>query len=225
MRTLNRNPYTRRNAGDIVNGAILVRRVGSGQRWVMKCQCGSEFIAQPSASNGLCRKCAMQKCGESMVLHGESHRSGGKPTRLYNIWLCMRGRCNNPKNPSYKHYGERGIKVCAEWDSYEAFSAWAKDNGYKNNLTLDRIDVNGNYSPGNCRWASIKDQQNNRRNNHYVEVDGVEHTISEWSEISGIKATTIRRRLKTWTAKEAVFTPVKGKPECVDTPWRDNAEG
>lgn len=218
---MNRRPYTRRNVGDSVNGAILVRRAGNGQRWVMKCQCGSEFISQPSDSSGLCRKCAMQKRGESMVRHGESHRAGGKPTRLYNIWICMRDRCNNPRNPNYKHYGGRGIKVCAEWGDYEAFAVWANNNGYKNGLTIDRISVNGNYCPKNCRWASVKEQQNNKRTNHFVEVDGVKHTISEWSEISGIKATTIRRRLKTWPAKESVFTPTKKKPECVNTPWRE----
>jgi hypothetical protein len=155
----------------------------------------------------------MRKLGEERVQHGESYRSGGKPTRLYNTWLNMRERCRNPKNPAYQHYGGRGIEVCAEWDDYEKFRSWAMVNGYKNNLTIDRINVNGNYCPENCRWATVREQQNNRRNNHIVEVDGVIHTISEWARIVGINPATIRRRLKKWTAKDAIFTPVGMLPE------------
>lgn len=213
MTTFKNRSYTRRKVGDNVNGAILVARADNGQRWVMRCPCGNEFIAQPSDSNGLCRKCAMRKLGEERVQHGESYRSGGKPTRLYNTWLNMRERCRNPKNPAYQHYGGRGIEVCAEWDDYEKFRSWAMVNGYKNNLTIDRINVNGNYCPENCRWATVREQQNNRRNNHIVEVDGVIHTISEWARIVGINPATIRRRLKNWTAKDAIFTPVGMPPE------------
>lgn len=221
MGTSSRKAYTKRTEGDNVNGALLLRRAGNGQRWVMLCPCGSEFIAQPSDSNGLCRKCAMKKLGQSMVQHGESQRAGEKHTRLYNIWLCMRARCSNPRNPNYKHYGGRGVSVCPEWDNYKTFSEWAKNNGYADSLTIDRVDVNGNYCPENCRWVTVKEQQNNKRNNHLVEIDGVVHTISEWATIAKINPTTIRRRLKTWEAREAVFAPVYKRPECVDTPWRE----
>lgn len=201
--------YTKRQAGDNVNGAILIRRLENDNRlWVMRCACGNEFVSQPSYTSGRCRKCARKKFGEEHTQHGEASWRTDKRTRLYNIWLLMRKRCNNPKDKCFNLYGGRGISVCEQWNDYLSFKQWAIGNGYEENLTIDRVDVNGNYTPENCRWATVKEQQNNKRNNHRVTIDGVTHTITEWSEISGVKQPTIRRRLKTWDAKRAVFTPV-----------------
>lgn len=123
----------------------------------------------------------------------------------------MRERCFRPNHKYFKDYGGRGITVCGEWKTnFLAFKKWAEANGYSEDLTLDRKDGNGNYTPDNCRWATMKEQQNNKRNNHIVTMDGVSHTITEWSEMLGIKKSTIRERLRCgWTDEEALTTPVR----------------
>ena len=124
-----------------------------------------------------------------------THRKSG--TRLYRTWTDMRNRCNNRKNVHYSRYGGRGIKVCDEWQrSFESFHAWAIANGYSDDLTIDRIDVNGNYEPSNCRWITMSQQQYNKSNKRLVTVNGETKTISQWAECTGIKYDTIWRRVK-----------------------------
>lgn len=123
----------------------------------------------------------------------EKHGKCG--TRLYNIWFLMRQRCNNPKASHYKRYGGRGIKVCDEWSNdFPSFEAWALANGYADNLTLDRINNNGNYEPSNCRWTDIPTQMVNRHNTRWETINGETHTLKEWAEISGINLRTIQSR-------------------------------
>ena len=114
----------------------------------------------------------------------------GKRTKLYVAWSNMAQRCNNPNNPQYKHYGGRGITICEEWKSYDNFHEWAMSNGYTDSLTLDRIDVNGNYSPDNCRWVSMKVQGRNRRNN--VKLEG--KCLSEIAEENNLTDSLVRSR-------------------------------
>lgn len=131
-------------------------------------------------------------------------------TKLYRVWSTMKERCYNPNNHKYKNYGARGIKVCEEWKTdFKAFQKWAYENGYGEGLSIDRIDNNSGYEPSNCRWATAEQQQNNRRNNRTIEIDGVTHTISEWSKISGIKFETIWARLVRYgySNRDAVFSP------------------
>jgi hypothetical protein len=106
----------------------------------------------------------------------------------------MMDRCYRRKAHNYPQYGGRGIKVCDEWHSVDAFGEWAEKNGYKVGLTLDRIDTDGDYCPENCRWATRKQQANNRRNTIYVTIDGVTKTLSEWADFSGITFSTIANR-------------------------------
>lgn len=120
----------------------------------------------------------------------------------------MKSRCTNTTIKAYKDYGGRGIKVCDEWlNSFEAFYDWAMKNGYADHLSIDRIDVNGNYCPENCRWATRKTQQMNKTNNLLIDFNGEKHTLAEWSEITGINRATIKSRLNAgWTIEKALTT-------------------
>ena len=94
-------------------------------------------------------------------------------TRLYNIWSLMKRRCDNPKMNNYEHYGGRGISYCNEWKNFEPFRDWALSHGYADNLSIDRIDVDGNYEPSNCRWATKREQVINRRHTGWVGYEGI----------------------------------------------------
>lgn len=133
--------------------------------------------------------------------------------RLYRIYISMVVRCNRPEHPTYKHYGARGIKVCDEWlKDNLSFYRWAMSNGYRDDLTLDRIDTNGNYAPDNCRWATWITQNNNLRTNRYLEARGERHTLAQWSRISGLMPRTIANRIRNgWSVEDSIFVPLRGK--------------
>lgn len=114
--------------------------------------------------------------------------------RLRKIWESMKERCYYTKHKYYSDYGGRGISICDEWMDYICFAKWAFRNGYSDNLTIDRIDVNGNYEPSNCRWIPMKEQHSNKRNNHFVIVDGEKMTLAQCSEKYGIPKSTVRYR-------------------------------
>ena len=181
-------------------------------------------MAQPSDSKGVCRKCAMEKLSVERTKHGESPKKGKQnASKLYSVWLNMRSRCYNPKNKKYKDYGGRGISICSDWDDFLQFKKWSLENGFEESLTIDRIDNNGNYSPENCRWINQKEQMRNTRVNHLLTYNGETKTMSEWSEITGIKYHTLKQRINKYgySVDRALTTPVLKHPECVDTPWRN----
>lgn len=123
--------------------------------------------------------------------HGESK------TRLYRTWCHMRARCKNPNDSEYKYYGGRGIAVCEAWDkSYEEFKSWAAHNGYTETLTIDRIDVNGNYEPNNCRWIRFQEQASNTQRTIYVTCDGVTKTLADWAKYLNVKYSTLHKRIR-----------------------------
>jgi hypothetical protein len=129
--------------------------------------------------------------------------------QLYRVWSRLRSRCNNPKVRSYKNYGGRGITVCKRWDDFNTFLSdmGPRPAGY----SIDRIDNNGNYEPSNCRWATMRDQNNNRRDNRVVEFRGEKMTLRRAVELSGFKAghKTIESRLKRgWGLEEALTQPL-----------------
>lgn len=136
--------------------------------------------------------------------------------RLWGVWTNMRSRCRDDYHKSYASYGGRGIKVCDEWaNDFQAFAEWAYANGYDKDAsymkcTLDRIDPEGNYEPSNCRWADMKTQCRNRRNNTTLTYKGETKCVAEWSEERHIPFDTITRRLKLgWSVEDALTKPVK----------------
>lgn len=121
----------------------------------------------------------------------------GKYNRLRNIWRCAKSRCCDPHNKRFKNYGGRGITFYDEWSrDYNSFELWAIQNGYREDLTLDRRDVNAGYSPDNCRWITSKEQQNNKSNNLYFTIDGVTRTLAEWCRQYGRNPKTVNKRLR-----------------------------
>lgn len=134
---------------------------------------------------------------------------GCAKTPIYFVYYNMIDRCHYPKDHKYRLYGARGIKVCDEWrNNKNKFFEWAFAHGYKKGLSLDRIDNDGDYTPENCRWATVKQQANNRRTNHVVCINGEKHTITEWANISGVHKSTIRERiLRGWEGEKLLMNP------------------
>lgn len=132
-------------------------------------------------------------------------------TRLFRIWNGIKGRCFNKNNNKFKNYGGRGISIYEEWkNDFKAFYDWSMANGYQEDLTIDRIDNNGNYEPNNCRWVSQKVQQNNKSNSCLIEYNGKSLTLSQWAELYGLNYSTVKSRLSYgWTIEKALLTPVK----------------
>jgi len=190
----------------------VIKRVADRNKqayWLCKCECGNEkIIAGYALRDG--RK--VKSCGCTTVSHGKViTKHYETKTRLYRIWQDMKSRCYNKKEPAYKWYGARGITICKDWENYFAFKEWSLANGYTDNLTIDRIDVNGNYEPSNCRWATRKEQANNTRTTRHITYKGETYSVSEWTRILGFKSSTLSGRLNTlgWSIEKAFNTPIR----------------
>ena len=181
--------------------------------WRCKCDCGNEKCV----SSGNLRSGCTKSCG---CLHDEvakisTKTHGMSKTKIYRVYKTMIARCYYKNTEKYPIYGGRGIRVCQEWiDDFMNFYNWAIANGYSDGLTIDRINNDGNYEPTNCRWITNKKQANNRRSNHFVEIEGEVKTMTEWIE-SGIyeadKATIYKRISRGWGDVEAITKPVARK--------------
>ena len=148
-----------------------------------------------------------KKNGRFEKKHGKKH------TRIYGIWCAMKGRCANKHHKSFKHYGGRGIKVCDEWQKdFLKFFVWANENGYADGLTIDRIDINGNYEPGNCRWVSYKQQNRNYSRNHLITFNGETLCLSDMAEKYGINKARLHHRLSHgWSIERALLVKCDGR--------------
>ena len=183
--------------------------------WNCKCDCGKEKKVRAAClKSGNTKSCG---CWHDECAKINSKKHGMSKTRLYLVYRTMISRCYCKSTKKYNIYGGRGITVCEEWlDDFMNFYNWSIQNGYNCNAefgecTIDRIDVDGNYEPSNCRWITNKEQGNNRRTNHYVKINGETKTVREWCEsnIYDISETTVYKRIrKGWSDIDAITKPV-----------------
>jgi len=189
----------------VVSYAGLIRRRSA---WKCKCSCGKEKTAVATClMQGLTRSCGCLKAEsnrKNATTHG--HSQDGRASE-YASWHAMKQRCTDRNDTKYDRYGGAGITVCERW--LKSFECFLEDMGKKpsSEHTIDRFpNREGNYEPGNCRWASPKEQARNKKSNRFIEIDGQTKTIKEWSEVSGVHHCTIWGRLERgWDAKDAVF--------------------
>ena len=177
------------------------------QTYKCKCDCGKDVVLPyASLTTGNTKSCGCLFL-ENLIKRNTTH--GMSDTKLYLVWKEMIARCTRETDKSYKYYGALGVSVCKEWsENFENFYNWAIEFGYKEGLEIDRIDYNGNYEPSNCRWVTRKVQMNNMRRNVIIDIDGISHTMAEWSDIFKISQDLFRNRLKAgWDVKSALTAP------------------
>ena len=179
---------------------VISRSQGKNTRYLCKCICGTETIVQ----SGNLRTGHTQSCGclnrESTVERETEH--GLSKTKVHRTWCAIRGRCSNPSNKRFPYYGGRGIKVCKRWMVFENFLA---DMGIPEQWqSIDRIDNNGDYEPGNCRWVDHKTQCRNRRNNVIIEHDGEKLHLCDFAKRLNTHPSTLHNRIKKLGVAEAI---------------------
>jgi hypothetical protein len=198
------NDLTGKRFGRLVVQSIAPK-TSRQTRWVCKCDCGNIVIVFGSnLTHGLTKSC---KCLHKQVTSKINSSHGMTNTRLFHIWTGIIQRCTNKNSPSYKNYGGRGISVCNEWhNSFLVFCNWAVSNGYSDDLTIDRINNDGNYESSNCRWATGIEQGGNRRDNHRLTFNNKTMTIAEWAREIGIPMRTLWKRLNDGESIESALT-------------------
>lgn len=178
------------------------------RRWLCKCDCGTvRSVKEQSLKSGVSQSCG---CYHSDIMHDVGRCNithGMTDTRLYRIYKHMLNRCYNKNDIRFDKYGARGISVCKEWQTFEAFAEWALENGYHDDLTIDRIDVNGDYTPDNCKWSTNYEQAINKTSTHYVEFRGEKKSIAEWARELNMPYKRLHKRIQNgWPPERAFFT-------------------
>lgn len=181
--------------------------------WLCKCDCGN---IKPYFACNL-KRGTSTSCGcfqkEQLSKRRTLHGGWANREKLFGVWCGIRKRCNCKTDSHYADYGGRGISICSDWDDYNEFRSWALSNGYVDGLSIDRINTNGNYEPSNCRWATNRDQQNNRRSCIYITFNNETHTLKEWSRIRNINYSTIYQRYKLGWSTEELLGYIARKPK------------
>lgn len=184
----------------------LDERRNNGVLWECVCECGGKAKRTTGELNaGRRLTCGCMPTGSMGAWRN------GKREKLYVIWCDIIQRCFDKNLKNYHRYGGRGITICDEWrHDYPAFRSWALSNGYKEGLSIDRINNNGNYEPNNCRWTTMVVQSRNKENTVFLFHNGERKPLMEWSESLGIKQSTIRERIRRgWEIEKALDTPVR----------------
>ena len=189
----------------------IIKRVENNKynqiRYLCQCDCGNiRVVYLGQLKSGRSKSCG---CLSTELKRKRANIHSKSNTRIYHIFKSMKVRCLNPNYKAYKYYGARGIRVCDEWldkeNGFMNFYNWAMENGYRDDLTIDRIDNNGNYEPSNCRWVTMEIQANNIRTNIIIKYNNEEHTLSEWSKILKLNYKTIFKRYSDGFCLEDVF--------------------
>lgn len=208
--------YAKDITGEVFGKLTVVRQmpftVGDRYtKWECLCECGNtKIVSRNLLTEGKTTSCGCLEKGVWNRTHGMTR------TKIYQTWLNMRNRCNRPGSRCWENYGGRGISVCQEWQkSFVSFYEWALNSGYKDELSLDRIDVNGNYSPENCRWITNAEQQRNKSNSIHVSYNGQDRGLRELCLEIGFPYKTAHRRYTNAKAKgreitnEYLFAPIQ----------------
>lgn len=174
-------------------------------RWTCLCSCGTSVTVRgQDLRRGRQQSCGCQKAEKTAR---RNYKHGQKGTRLHRIWKNMKSRCYNPSVPSFKDYGARGIVLCDEWrESFAAFYQWATENGYSDDKSIDRIDVNGNYCPANCRWVTRAEQSRNTRQNHLIPTPWGLMCLTDAAKKAGISLSCLKQRLKSGVPEDQLLT-------------------
>ena len=183
--------------------------------WICQCDCGNVSEHRSDGLlNGSIKSCGCYKKEVSAKNVSKNHTHKQSGTRIYRIWQAMKNRCFDINDKRYARYGGRGITVCDEWkNNFLMFYQWAIANGYNENLTIDRINNNGNYCPENCRWATAKEQANNRSSNVIYKIGNVTKQLSEWCELFGLNCKSILARFNREEniTMDKLFRPVESQ--------------
>lgn len=176
--------------------------------YLCECECGKKAIIEKNRlKTGRTKSCGCLRKEIISKIKGTHHLT---KTRIFRIWDCMKTRCLNKNYTYFKHYGGRGITICDEWkNDFMSFYNWAINNGYKENLTIDRINNDGNYEPSNCRWVTMKEQNRNQSKNKFITYRGKTLCLTDWAKLIGIGKSSLKYRLNCGWSMDNIFKGVE----------------